>query len=148
MKHMCDIVLVHFTSVNGLSPFRCQAVTWSTPGSLSDEPLPINFCDTCINIDYVIKKTNLKILPAKLEPLCFGLNVLTNTDFTRQHMCIQWLQFSTVLSFYLCMSLSVWNKETCVFMPVCEMGLKIQCVVYIMARNESEHCTGCQDSFV
>ena len=28
------------------------------------------------------------------------------------------------------------------------MGLKIQCVVYIMARNESEHCTGCQDSFV
>ena len=110
MKHMCDIVLVHFTSVNGLSPFRCQAVTWSTPGSLSDEPLPINFCDTCISIDYVIKKTNLKILPAKLEPLCFGFNVSTNMDFTRQHMCIQWLQFSTLLSFYLYMSLSVRNE--------------------------------------
>ena len=63
-------------SDNGLSPVRRQAIIWGNAGSLSFEPLGINFSEIYNNIQqFSFKNTTLEISSAKCRPFCLDLSV-------------------------------------------------------------------------
>ena len=64
-------------SDNGLSPGRCQAITWTNAGILLMRTLRTNFNEILIKIHIVsFKKMHLKMSSAKWLPSCLSLNVL------------------------------------------------------------------------
>ena len=64
-------------SVNGLSPGRRQAITWTNAGILLIGPLGTNFSEILIeNHIFSFKKMRLKLSSVKWRPFCLGLNVL------------------------------------------------------------------------
>ena len=77
VTHICIGNLTIIGSGNGLSPGRCQAITWTNVGILLIGPLGTNFSEMLIKIHTVsVKKIHLKISPGKWRPCCLGLNVL------------------------------------------------------------------------
>ena len=62
---------------NGLSPGRCQAITWTNAGILLIGPLWTNFSEILIRIQiFQFKKTHFKMSSWKWLPFWRGLNVL------------------------------------------------------------------------
>ena len=62
---------------NGLSPGRCQAITWTNAGILLIGPLWTNFSEILIRIQiFQFKKMHFKMSSAKWLPFWRGLNVL------------------------------------------------------------------------
>ena len=77
MTHICVSNLITIGSVNGLSPGRRQAITWTNAGILLIGPLGTNFSEILIQIPtFSFKKMRLKVSSAKWRPFCLGLNVL------------------------------------------------------------------------
>ena len=77
VTHICVSNLTTICSVNGLSPGRHQAITWTNAGILLIGPLGTNFSEIFIEIPiFSFKKMRLKISFAKWQPFCPGLNVL------------------------------------------------------------------------
>ena len=77
VTHICVSNLTIIGSDNGLSPGRCQAITWTNVGILLIGPLGTNFSEMLIEIHtFSFKKIHLKISSGKWQPFCFGLNVL------------------------------------------------------------------------
>ena len=75
--HICISKLTIIASDNGLSPGRCQAIIWNNTGILSIVLLGTNFSEILIEIlTFSFKKMHLKVLSAKWQPFCLGLNVL------------------------------------------------------------------------
>ena len=68
-----------FGSGNGLSPFRCQAITGTNGDLLSIGTLGINFSEILIEIlTFSFKKMRLNMSSAKWLPFCSGGDELTN----------------------------------------------------------------------
>ena len=79
VTHICVSNLTTIGSVNGLSPGRHQAITWTNAGILLIGPLGTNFSEILIKIPtFSFKKMRLKVSSAKWRPFCLGLNVLTH----------------------------------------------------------------------
>ena len=78
VTHICVSNLTTIGSVNGLSPGRRQAITWTNAGILLIGPLGTNFSEILIEIPtFLLKKMHLKVSSAKWRPSCLGLKVLT-----------------------------------------------------------------------
>ena len=77
VMHICVGNLTSIGADNGLSPSRRQAIIWTNAGILLIGPRRANFNDILIKIQqFAIKKMHLKMLSAKWQPFCLGLNVL------------------------------------------------------------------------
>ena len=77
VTHICVSNLTTIGSVNGLSPGRRQAITWTNAGILLIGPLETSFSEILIEIPtFSFKKMRLKVSSAKWRPFCLGLNVL------------------------------------------------------------------------
>ena len=77
MTHICVDKLIIIGSDNGLSPGRCQAIIWTSAGILLVGPLGTNFNEIVIKIQtFSLKTICLKMLSAKCQTFCLGLNVL------------------------------------------------------------------------
>ena len=73
--HICVSKLTIIVSDNGLSPGRRQAIIRTNAGILLH--VITNFSEIVIEIQtFSLKKMHLKMLSAKRQPLCLGLNVL------------------------------------------------------------------------
>ena len=74
-----------------LSPVLCQAINWTNLGLLSIGSLGTIFKEIRIKIwRFLFKKICLKILSVKLQPFCFGLNLLFNYgQMMQQVICRQ-----------------------------------------------------------
>ena len=93
---------------NGLSPFRCQSITWTSADLLSIRTLGTNFNEISIKIQtFPFKKMILKTSPAKWRPFCLGFNVLkcpkSHFWFTHTHTHISehWCQWSNLARSYV-----------------------------------------------
>ena len=73
VTHICINKLTIIGSDNGLSPSRRQAIIWTNAGILLIRTLETNFSDIHA---FKFKKMHLKMLSAKWDPICLGLNVL------------------------------------------------------------------------
>ena len=68
-----------WSSDNGLSPGRRQAIIWTNAGILLIGSLGTNFSEISIGIQtFSLRKMHLKMSSAKWRPFCLGLNVLTH----------------------------------------------------------------------
>ena len=77
VTHICVGNLTIIGSDNGLSPSRCQAITWTKVGILLIGPLGTNFSEMLMEIHtFSLKKIHLKMSSGKRRPFCLGLNVL------------------------------------------------------------------------
>ena len=77
VTHICVDKLTTIGSDNGLSPERCQAITWTNAGILLIGPLRTNVSESLSGIQtFSFKKMHLKTSSAKWRPFYFGLNVL------------------------------------------------------------------------
>ena len=77
VTHICICNLTIIGSDNGLSPGRCQAITWTNVGIVLIGPLGTNFSEMLIEIHtFSFKKIHLKMSSGKWRPFCLGLNVL------------------------------------------------------------------------
>ena len=64
---------------NGLSPGRCQAITWTNAGLLLIGKFGTNFSEIRIKIqNFSFTKMHLKISSVKWQPFCPGVNELTD----------------------------------------------------------------------
>ena len=64
-------------SDNGLSPGRCQAITWTNDGILLIGPLGTNFNEILMEIHkFLFKNMHLKMSSGKWRPFCLSLNVI------------------------------------------------------------------------
>ena len=78
MTHICVSEPTSIGSDNGLSPGQPQAIIWTNAGILLIGPLGTNFSEIVIEIQtFSLRKMRLKMLSAKRQPFCLGLNVLT-----------------------------------------------------------------------
>ena len=83
VTHICVGNLTIIGSVNGLSPGRRKAITWTNAGLLLIGPLGTNFSEMLFGIQTLsFKKIHFKTSSAKWRPFCFGLNVLNLRDAT------------------------------------------------------------------
>ena len=74
VMHICISNLTTIGSVNGLSPGRRQAITWTNVGILLTGSLGTNFSEILIGIQtFSFKKMHLKMSSAKFGPSCLGL---------------------------------------------------------------------------
>ena len=89
VTHICVSNLTTIGSVNGLSPGRRQAITWTNAGILLIRPLGTNFSEIVIEIStFSFEKMRLKISSAKWRPFSLGLNVLTHRiPITHTYTC-------------------------------------------------------------
>ena len=70
-------------SDNDLLPGRHQAIIWTNAGILLIGPLRTNFNEIIFEIrKFSFKKMHMKILFAKWQPFCLGLNVLNSQKNT------------------------------------------------------------------
>ena len=77
VTHICVGNLTIIGSDKGLSPGRCQAITWNNDGILLIGPLGTNFSEMLIEIHtFSFKKIHLKMSSGKWRPFCLCLNVL------------------------------------------------------------------------
>ena len=77
VMHLCISKQTIISSDNGLSPGRCQAIIWTSAGTLLTEPLGTNFILILIEIlTSSFKKMHLK-MSGKWHPFCLSLNVLS-----------------------------------------------------------------------
>ena len=77
VTHICISNLTTIGSINGLSPGRRQAITWTNAGISLIGPLGTNFSEILIEIStFSFKKMRLKVSSAKWQPFCLSLNVL------------------------------------------------------------------------
>ena len=77
VTHICVSKLTIFSSNNGLSPGRHQAIIWTNAGILLIGPLGTNFSEILIEIySFSFKKMHLKMSSGKWRQSCLGLNVL------------------------------------------------------------------------
>ena len=84
MTHTCVSKLTITGSDNGLAPGRCQAIIWTSAGSLSIGTLGTQFSEILSEIHtFSFKKIHLKMSSGNWRPFCLGLNVLTYT-----HPCL------------------------------------------------------------
>ena len=82
VTHVCISKLTIIGSDNGLSPGRPQAIIWTNSGILLIGPLRIKFNEILIKIHtFPFKEMYLKLLSAKWQPFCLGLNVLKQTKY-------------------------------------------------------------------
>ena len=88
LTHICVSKLTIIRSDDGLSPGRCQAITWTNAGILLIGPLGINFSEIVIEIySLSFKKMHLNMSSGKWRPFCSGLNVLIET-LARGHLAM------------------------------------------------------------
>ena len=81
VTQICVSNLTTIGSVNGLSPGRRQAITWTNAGILLIGPLGTNFSEILIEIPtFSFTKMRLKVSSAKWRPFCLGLNVLISLN--------------------------------------------------------------------
>ena len=79
MTHICVGNLIIIGSDNGLSPGRCQAITWTNAAILLIGPLGTNLSEILIKIHtFSFRKMHLKMSSGKWQPFCLALNVLTD----------------------------------------------------------------------
>ena len=79
VTHICVADLTIIDSDNGLSPERCQAIISNNAGILLIGHLWTNFSEISVQIHtFSFKKMHLKTSPAKWQPFCHGLNMLTH----------------------------------------------------------------------
>ena len=77
MTHVCVSDLTLIGSDNGLLPGWRQVIIRTNAGILLIGPLGTNFIEILIKfITFSFQKRHLKILSAKWQPFCLGLNVL------------------------------------------------------------------------
>ena len=87
VTHICVSNLTTIGSVNGLSPGRRQAITWTNAGILLIGPIGTNFSEILIEIPtFSFQKMRLKVSSAKWRPFRLGLNV---SSMARFHLNIQ-----------------------------------------------------------
>ena len=73
VKHM------NIVSDNGLLPLQHQVIIWPNDAILSIRPQGTYFNEISFNIQkFSFKEMQLKMVAAKWEPFCLGLNVLTH----------------------------------------------------------------------
>ena len=70
--HICVDNLTIIGADNGLSPGRCQAISYTITALLSTKPLETNFNQ---NSKFFIEKMHLKMSSAKQQLFCLCLNV-------------------------------------------------------------------------
>ena len=79
MMHICISKLTTISSDNGLSPVRCQSITWTCAGLLSIELLETSFSEIWIRIlSFSFKKMHLKCHLPQWRPFCPGGDELIN----------------------------------------------------------------------
>ena len=84
---MMMLIWVIITSDNGLSPMRCQAITWTNVDLLSIGPMGTNFSEIRIKIkQFSFTKMNLKMPFANWRPFCLSLNMLRQWSLCK-HDC-------------------------------------------------------------
>ena len=77
VTHICINKLTIIGSDNGLMPGRRQAIIWTNDRLLLIGPLGTNFSEILMEIlTFSFKQMLLKVLSAKRQPFCLGLNVL------------------------------------------------------------------------
>ena len=80
VTHICVSKLNIIGWDNGLSPWRRQAIIWTSVGILLIGPLGTNFSQILIEIyTCSVKKMHLKISSGIWRPFCLGFNVLMHT---------------------------------------------------------------------
>ena len=87
---ICVKKLATISSDNGLSPVRCQAITWTNGGVLWIGPLNINFSEISMKIQtFSFKEMRLNVSFEKCRPISPGLIALANIlaiGFVRWHV--------------------------------------------------------------
>ena len=75
MTHVCVSRLTIIGSDNALSPGRCEAIIYTSPGILLIGPLGTKFSEILIEIDiFSLKKMHLKMSFGKWRPFCLSHN--------------------------------------------------------------------------
>ena len=116
VTHICVGKLTTIVSDNGLSPGRCQAITWTNDGILLIGPLGTNFSEILIEIyTFSFKKIHLKMSSGKCWSSYLGLSVLNH-----HHISQHWQHFgelsgcswhgSYLVLGHLQLPVSVWHK--------------------------------------
>ena len=110
VTHICVSNLTTIGSVNGLSPGRCQAITWTNAGILLIGPLGTNSSEILKKIHtFSFNKMRLKVSSAKWRPFCLGLNVLIEIyTFSIKKMHLKMLSEKWWL---FCLSLNVLKNS-------------------------------------
>ena len=73
---ICISKLIIIGSDDGLSPGRHQAIIWSNAGILLIQTLGTNFSEILSEFHKILlKKMHLKMMSAKWQQSCLGLNV-------------------------------------------------------------------------
>ena len=85
--------------MNDLSPLLCQAITWTSTNLLSFGPFAILNGISISIWNFSLKKMYLKVLYAKCEPFCSGLNVLTSF----------WIQKSSLFCLWVKVTMKYWE---------------------------------------
>ena len=99
MTHICINKITIIGSDNGLSPGRRQAIIWINAGILLIRTWGTNFSEIISKIHaFSFKKMHFKILSAKWQQFCFGLNEFKK--LLGQKCCYS----SSRLFFHLCLT--------------------------------------------
>ena len=108
VTHICVGNLTINGSDNGLSPGQRQAIIWTNAGILLIGPLGTNFSEILAEIiTFSFKKMYLKVLSAKWQPFCLGLNVLNMLL-----LVIAWLTSASKLCDRMkCSTLLIWGWQ-------------------------------------
>ena len=127
VTHICLCNLSTIGSVNGLSPGRRQAITWTNAGILLIGPLGTNFSEILIEIPtFSFKKMCLKVSSAKWRPFCLGPQCVNNTiGLIAWTTCITWgqpyfqqqpeiyqISCHLLLASYSIWATSIWGRAT------------------------------------
>ena len=84
---------------NGLSPVRCQAITWTNAGLLSIGPLGTNFSETRIKIQkFSFMKINFNLWSVKWPLFCPGGNELKSIHVGKKG---PWSSLVGVMAYWL-----------------------------------------------
>ena len=87
--HICVGLRVSISSGNGLSPVRCQAITWTNADLLSIGPLGTNFSEIQIEIENIsFMKMHVKMSSSKWRTFCYGEDELNG--FVSLFLLVLW----------------------------------------------------------
>ena len=83
VTHICVSKRAIIGSDNGMSPSRCQAISWTNAEILLIGPSGTILSENFIKINtFSFKKMHLKMSSGKWQPSCLGLNVLNNAEIS------------------------------------------------------------------
>ena len=110
VTHICIGKQTNIGSDNGLSPGRRQAIIWTNAGILLIGSLGTNFSEVLSEI-YIFsrKKMHLKMLSAKRQPFCLGLNGLSGYLIQDSFFCYGYYYMPRIMQTFWSVNILVYQ---------------------------------------